>query len=86
MNVIPLEMGFVYELKTEASTAYVEIVDKTPKEVRVKGLDNTIAEWSMTYDGFRGVIVGYRPAGYFLTTEDGVYDISGEDGTVLLWR
>lgn len=76
-NSVPFELGWHYLLAPGGSTGdWVEIVGLTPKTVTVKGVDNTIAEWSAPVWKFDDLVRDYRITGFLLATEDGRYIIT----------
>lgn len=82
---IPVEIGWIYKLSPGgASSQWVEIVDIVRNNVSVKGIDNHKADWTLPRYRFDDIVSEWMIGGYFLLTEDGLYDIQTEDGFDLL--
>lgn len=61
-DVMPIVIGWHYNLTpNEASSNWITVVDIRRGYVYVKGLDNTIAEWSVPKWKFDDLIKEYRP-------------------------
>lgn len=81
-NSVPLELSWFYLISPGgASQQWVEITDISSRGIiSVRGLDNTIADWSLPSWHFDDIVVGYLEGGMFLITEDGQYGLITEQG------
>ncbi|HEY9817620.1 MAG TPA: hypothetical protein V6D20_17715 [Candidatus Obscuribacterales bacterium] len=82
-DAIPIEVSWEYQLGP-AGTQWVEITDIVGNKVYVRGLGNTIAAWSTTIKRFDDLVGDYNIKGYFLITEDSLFNIGTEDGLSIL--
>lgn len=89
VTTLPIEPGWQYWVSPNvASNNWVE-VDRIEGYGRrtivyATGLHNTSADWAVQKYRFDDLVVAYIVGGFFLITEDELFDITDEQGADLL--
>ena len=81
---IPIVVGWHYRMYPANSSNWVEVVSVADREVTVRGLENTIAAWSVPVWKFNDLIVDYKVRGSLILTESGFFILESESGLDLL--
>ncbi len=85
-NSIPINVGWHYHITPGGASAnWVEVTDIVNNKIYVRGLDNTIAEWTVPKWKFDDLVSEYQVTGYYILTEDGLYILGDEEDDDLLW-
>lgn len=79
-NSVPLNVSWQYVLWPGGpSQQRVEIISIDGNLVRVRGVDQTTAEWTVRLEHFDDLVAEWYEGGYGILTEDGGFFLATED-------